>query len=65
MEQGKIMETEVPTVQVGWTNRTNGTPTPTIPPRFLQAGCPSCHLTNSVKSLEAKALKAINYKSQK
>jgi len=22
--------------------------------RFLQAGCPSCHLTNSVKTLKAK-----------
>ena len=25
---------------------------------FLQAGCPSCHPTNSVKALKAKALKA-------
>jgi len=24
---------------------------------FLQAGCPSCHTTNSVKALKAKALK--------
>jgi len=25
---------------------------------FLQAGCPSCHPTNGVKALKAKALKA-------
>jgi len=30
----------------------------TPPLRFLQAGCPSCHPTNSVKALKAKALKA-------
>jgi len=28
------------------------------PLSFLQAGCPSCHPTNSVKALKAKALKA-------
>jgi len=31
----------------------------TPPLGFLQAGCPSCHPTNSVKALKAKALKAI------
>jgi len=30
------------------------------PLSFLQAGCPSCHPTNSVKALKAEALKAIN-----
>jgi len=31
-----------------------------IPPlSFLQAGCPSCRPTNSVKALKAKALKAV------
>jgi len=29
----------------------------TPPLSFLQAGCPSCHPTNSVKSLKARALK--------
>ena len=29
---------------------------------FLQAGCPSCRPTNSVKALKAKALKAKKYK---
>jgi len=32
----------------------------TPPLSFLQAGCPSCHPTNSVQALKAKALKA-NY----
>ena len=31
----------------------------TPPLSFLQAGCPSCHPTNSVEALKAKALKAI------
>jgi len=30
----------------------------TPPLCFLQAGCPSCRPTNSVKALKAKALKA-------
>jgi len=30
----------------------------TPPLSFLQAGCPSCHPTNSVKALKATALKA-------
>jgi len=30
----------------------------TPPLSFLQAGCPSCHPTNSVKALKAVALKA-------
>jgi len=30
----------------------------TPPFSFLQAGCPSCHSTNSVKALKAQALKA-------
>jgi len=30
----------------------------TPPPSFLQAGCPSCHQTNSVEALKAEALKA-------
>jgi len=34
-------------------NRTNGTPTPTAQ-SFLQAGCPSCRPTNSVKALRAQ-----------
>jgi len=31
--------------------------TSTPPLSFLQAGCPSCRPTNSVKALKAKALK--------
>jgi len=35
--------------------------TSTPPLCFLQAGCPSCRPTNSVKALKAKALKANNF----
>jgi len=51
MEQGKIMEAEVPTVRVGATP-TGLTTLPITPQGFLQAGCPSCHPTNSVKALK-------------
>jgi len=36
------------------TNNHDSTP----PLSFLQAGCPSCRPTNSVKALKAQALKA-------
>jgi len=55
MEQGKIMEAEVPTVRVG-TTPTGLTAPP--PPQhlkvLLQAGYPSCRPTNSVKALKAE-----------
>jgi len=35
--------------------------TSTAPLSFLQAGCPSCRPTNSVKALNAQALKAHIY----
>jgi len=67
MEQEKIMEAEAPTVRVGATQpdkrrphgwggatRTNGAPTPITPQDFLQAGCPSCRPTNSIKALKAQ-----------
>jgi len=34
--------------------------TSTPPLSFLQAGCPSCRPTNSVKALKEKALKSLN-----
>jgi len=53
MEQGKIMEAEVPTVRVGATP--TGLTAPHPPPQgFLQTGYPSCHPNNSVKALKAK-----------
>jgi len=34
------------------------------PPSFLQAGCPSCRPTNSVKALKAMAItKTVNFKN--
>jgi len=44
MVQGRLTEADTPTI------RTNQCP---IPPIFLQAGCPSCRPTNSVKALKA------------
>jgi len=53
MEQGKIMEAEALTVRVGATPTGLMAPPPTQPPQgFLQAGCPSCRPTNSVKALK-------------
>jgi len=37
----------------------------TPPLSFLQAGCPSCRPTNSVKALKARALKASTVTQQK
>jgi len=54
MEQGKIMEAEVPTVHVGATPTGPMAPPPPQPPQgFLPAGCPSCRPTNSIKALKA------------
>jgi len=53
MEQGKIMEAEVPTFRVGATPTGLMAPHPTTPKVFLQAGCPYCRPTNSIKALKA------------
>jgi len=53
MEQGKIIEAEVPTVRVGATPTGLMAPPPLQPPGFLQARCPSCRPTNIVKALKA------------
>jgi len=47
-------------------NWTNGTPTPTTRQGFLQARCPSCRPTNSVKALKAQNMQKVrrNFKSQ-
>jgi len=37
----------------------------TPPLSFLQAGCPSCRPTNSVKALKANSIKALKAKSRK
>jgi len=37
----------------------------TSPLSFLQAGCPSCHPTNSVKALKAKKRERIKYREKK
>jgi len=53
MEQGRIMEADASTVWVGAT-QIGLTAPPQPPPKvFLQAGCPSCRPTNSVKAMKA------------
>jgi len=51
MEQGKIMEAEALTVRVGATQTGLMAPHPHNPQGFLQAGCPSCRPTSSVKAV--------------
>jgi len=54
MEQGRIMEAEAPTDREGVTPTGLTVPPPPQPLQgFLQAGCPSCRPTNSVKALKA------------
>ena len=59
MVQGKINR-ERDTNHPAWHHsiRTNQCPPP--PSHFLQAGCPSCHATNSVKALKANCWLCIN-----
>jgi len=56
MEQGKIMEAEVPTVRVGTTPTELTVPQPPQTPKVFyrpDGRCPSCRPTNSVKALKA------------
>jgi len=59
MEQGKA---EVPTVRVGATPTGLTAPHPHNPPRFLQAGYPSCRPTNSVKALKELTIRIFSEK---
>jgi len=48
--KGRLTEADTPTIQLG---ATPSGLTHLHPPYFLQAGCPSCRPTNSVKALKA------------
>ena len=52
--EGRLTEADTPTIRLGATpsGLSSAQPTSTIP-HFLQAGCPSCRPTNSVKALKA------------
>jgi len=50
--KGRLTEADTPTIRLGATPSRLTSATSTIPP-FLQAGCPSCLPTNSVKALKA------------
>ena len=51
--KGRLTEAETPTVLLGATPSGLTSAHLHLPPIFLQAGCPSCRLTNSVKALKA------------
>jgi len=51
--KGRLTETETPTIQLGATPSGLTSVHLHHPPIFLQAGCPSCRPTNSVKALKA------------
>ena len=50
--KGKLKEADTPTIRLGAT-LSGLTSAPPPPSHFLQAGCPSCRPTNSVKALKA------------
>jgi len=51
--KGRLTKADTPTIRLGATP--SGLTSAHLPiPHFLQAECPSCHPTNSVKALKAK-----------
>jgi len=54
--KGRLTEADTPTIQLGATPSGLTSVHLNHPPYFLQAGCPSCHPTNSVKALQAKTV---------
>ena len=53
MVQGRLTEAETQTIRLGATPSGLTSAHLHHPPIFLQAGCPSCRPTNSVKALKA------------
>ena len=51
--KGRLTETDTPTIWLGTTPYGLTSAHLHHPPLFLQAGCPSCHPTNSVKAFKA------------
>jgi len=51
--KGRLTEADTPTIRLGATPSGLTSAYLTIPPYFLQAGCPSCGPANSVKPLKA------------
>jgi len=51
--RGRLTEADTPTIQLGATPSGVTSAHLLHPPYLLQAGCPSCHPTNSVKALKA------------
>jgi len=55
--KGRLTEADTPTIQLGATPSGLTSAHLYHPPYFLQAGCPSCRPTNSVKALTAAVSK--------
>jgi len=53
--KGRLTEADTPTIRLDATLSGLTIAHHHHPPIFLQAGCPSCHPTNSVKALKARA----------
>jgi len=53
MVKARLTEADTPTIRLGDTPSGLTSAHLHHPPCFLQAGCPSCHPTNSVKALKA------------
>jgi len=53
--KGRLTEADKPTIQLGATPSGLNSAHLHHPPYFLQAGCPTCHPTNSVKALKASS----------
>jgi len=51
--KGRLTEADTPTIRLGATPSGLTSARLHHPPIFLQAGCPSCHPTNSIKALKA------------
>ena len=51
--KGRLTEADTLTIRLGATPSRLTSAYLTITPYFLQAGCPSCHPTNSIKALKA------------
>jgi len=51
--KGRLTEADTPTIQMGATPSGLTSAHFHHPPYFLQAGCPSCHPTNSIKAPKA------------
>ena len=63
--KGRLTEADTPTIRVGATPSGLTSAHLHHPPIFLQAGCPSCRPTNSVKALKATSAFGLGRRRQR